>query len=140
MIFVKVNAQNNAEVIRRELKTVLIVVDHERITCHYHQAAEMLHQQKLWQLKESLLSAEYQILKGSVGANREKPDELKPEERQVLACTMIQEAGCDVGKKRILLVKVSQDYEILFRLMDRLRPDAGRRYWIREPRCSREYC
>jgi hypothetical protein len=29
-------------------------------------------------------------------------------------------------------VKVNPDYEILFRLMDRLRPDAGRRYWIRE--------
>jgi hypothetical protein len=29
-------------------------------------------------------------------------------------------------------VKVNPDYEILFRLMDRLRPDAGRHYWIRE--------
>jgi hypothetical protein len=29
-------------------------------------------------------------------------------------------------------VKVNPDYEILFRLMNRLRPDAGRRYWIRE--------
>jgi len=27
---------------------------------------------------------------------------------------------------------VYPDYEILFRLMDRLRPDAGQRYWIRE--------
>jgi hypothetical protein len=29
------------------------------------------------------------------------------------------------------LVKVNPDYEILFRLMNRLCPDAGRRYWIR---------
>ena len=29
-------------------------------------------------------------------------------------------------------VKVNPDYEILFRLMDGLRSDAGRRYWIRD--------
>jgi hypothetical protein len=46
--------------------------------------------------------------------------------------TKIQEAGCDMGTKRIMWVKVNPDYEILFRLMDRLRPDAGRRYWLRE--------
>lgn len=34
--------------------------------------------------------------------------------------------------KRIVWVKVNPDYEILFRLMDRLRPDTERRYWIRE--------
>jgi len=54
------------------------------------------------------------------------------EERKMLVRTMIQEVGCDVGTKRIMWVKVNPDYEILFRLMDRLRPDAGRRYWIRE--------
>ena len=50
----------------------------------------------------------------------------------MLVRTMIQEAGCDVGTKRILWVKVNPDYEILFRLMDGLQPDAMRRYWIRE--------
>jgi hypothetical protein len=50
----------------------------------------------------------------------------------MLVRTMIQEVGCDVGTKHIVWVKVHPDYEILFRLMDRLRPDAGRRYWIRE--------
>ena len=54
------------------------------------------------------------------------------EERKMLVRTMNQEVGCDVGTKRIMWVKVNPDYEILFRLMDRLRPDAGRRYWIRE--------
>jgi hypothetical protein len=54
------------------------------------------------------------------------------EERKMLVRTMVQEAGCDVGTKRIVWVKVNPDYEILFRLMDGLRPDAGRRYWIRE--------
>ena len=45
---------------------------------------------------------------------------------------MLQETGCYVGKKRIVWVKVNPDYEILFRLMDGLRPDTERRYWIRE--------
>jgi hypothetical protein len=50
----------------------------------------------------------------------------------MLVRTMIQEAGCDVGTKRIVWVKVNPDYEILFRLMEGLQPDAGRRYWIQE--------
>jgi len=54
------------------------------------------------------------------------------EERKMLVRTMIQEAGCDVGTKHIVWVKVNPDYEILFRLMDGLCPDAERRYWIRE--------
>lgn len=54
------------------------------------------------------------------------------EERKMLVRTMLQEVGCDVGAKRIVWVKVNPDYEILFRLMDGLQPDAGRRYWIRE--------
>ena len=29
-------------------------------------------------------------------------------------------------------MKVNPDYEILFRLMDRLQPDAERRYWVEE--------
>jgi hypothetical protein len=53
------------------------------------------------------------------------------EELKMLMRTMIQEAGCDVGTKCIVWGKVNPDYEILFRLMDGLRPDAGRRYWIK---------
>lgn len=54
------------------------------------------------------------------------------EERKMLVRTMMQEAGCDVGTKRIVWVKVNPDYEILFRLTNGLQPDAGRRYWIQE--------
>ena len=46
--------------------------------------------------------------------------------------TITPDVGCDMGTKCIVWVKVNPDYEILFRLMDRLRPDAGRGYWIRE--------
>jgi hypothetical protein len=46
--------------------------------------------------------------------------------------TMIQEVGCDVGLKRIILVKVKSDFEILFRLMDGLCAGDERRDWISE--------
>jgi hypothetical protein len=54
------------------------------------------------------------------------------EERKMLVRTMILEVGCDVGSKRIMWVKVNPDFEILFRLMDGLQADNGRRYWISE--------
>jgi hypothetical protein len=54
-------------------------------------------------------------------------ERLNPEaERKMLVRMMIQEAGCDVGTKRFVWVKVNPDYEILFRLMDGLRPDTER--------------
>jgi len=37
-----------------------------------------------------------------------------------------------VGSKRILWVKVNPDFEVLFKLMDGLHGDNGRRYWIIE--------
>ena len=40
--------------------------------------------------------------------------------------------GCDVGSKRILWVKVNPNFDILFKLLDGLRADTGRRYWIIE--------
>jgi len=62
------------------------------------------------------------------------------EERKMLVRTMIQEAGCDVGSKRIVWVRVNPDYEVLFRLMVRLRADADRRYWIRSDGSEADNC
>ncbi|MEJ2597900.1 MAG: hypothetical protein P8Z00_06170 [Anaerolineales bacterium] len=53
------------------------------------------------------------------------------EERRMLVGTMIQEVGCGVATKRIAWVIVKPDFEILFRLMDRLDHCAEWRYWIR---------
>jgi hypothetical protein len=58
----------------------------------------------------------------------------------MLVRTMIQEAGCDMGSKRIVWVKVNPDYEILFRLMDGLRADIGRRYWIKDNSADGDIC
>ena len=52
------------------------------------------------------------------------------EERKLLVRTMIQEVGCDVSTKKIVWLKVSPDFEILFRLMGGLHPDSGRKYFV----------
>ena len=48
------------------------------------------------------------------------------EERKMLVRTVIQETWCNVGANRIVWVMGNPDYEILFRLMNGLHPDAGR--------------
>jgi hypothetical protein len=58
----------------------------------------------------------------------------------MLVRTMIQEAGCNVGTKCIIWVKVNPDYEILFRLMEGLRADTGRRYWIKDNSAEVDIC
>jgi len=42
------------------------------------------------------------------------------------------EEGIGVVKKRVRLVKARPDYEPLFSILDGLRLDGERRYWIRE--------
>ncbi len=43
---------------------------------------------------------------------------------------MIQEVGIDMVAKCILWVKARPDYEPLFSILDGLRHDADRRFWI----------
>jgi hypothetical protein len=43
---------------------------------------------------------------------------------------MIQEVGVDVEIKHVLWVKARPDYEPLFSILDGLRHDADRRFWI----------
>jgi hypothetical protein len=47
---------------------------------------------------------------------------------------------CDVGSKRILWVKVNLNFDTLFRLMDGLRADTGRRYSISEQYIEENTC
>ena len=52
------------------------------------------------------------------------------EERKDLDHIMIQEIGVDVEIKRVLWVKARPDYEPLFSILDGMRHDADRRFWI----------
>jgi hypothetical protein len=52
------------------------------------------------------------------------------EERTDLVHVMIQEVGVDMAAKSLLWVKTRPDYEPLFSILDGLRLDGERRYWI----------
>jgi len=73
-----------SEAIRQELPTACIVVDRFHVAGHYHQAADRLRQQELKRLKKALPPETYRGLKGSMWAFRKDPQDLQPEERQVL--------------------------------------------------------
>lgn len=72
------------EAVREELPMARIVVVRFHVTRRYHQAADDLRQSELKQLKQELPKEEYQLLKGSMWAFRKQPEDLRPEERQVL--------------------------------------------------------
>ncbi len=52
------------------------------------------------------------------------------EERKDLVHVMIQEVGVDMAAKCMLWVRARSDYEPLFSILDGLRLDSERRYWI----------
>lgn len=62
------------------------------------------------------------------------------EERKDLVHIMIQEVGVDVTIKRILWVKARPDYESLFSILDRLRQDAARRFWLERFEAQENNC
>jgi transposase len=72
------------EAVREEVKTARIVVDRFHVSEKYHEAADILRKQELKRLKTELPEEAYQQLKGSLWAFRKKPEDLNPEECQVL--------------------------------------------------------
>jgi hypothetical protein len=52
------------------------------------------------------------------------------EEQKDLVHIMIQEVGVDIGSKHVLWVKARPDYEPLFSILDGMRQDATRRFWL----------
>ena len=61
---------------------------------------------------------------------RETWENTTQEERKDLVHVMIQEVGVDMDAKCILWVRVRPDYEPLFSILDSLRLDGEKRYWI----------
>jgi len=62
------------------------------------------------------------------------------EERKDLVHIMIQEVGVDVTIKRVLWVKARPDYEPLFSILDGMRQDANRRFWIERLDAPEDNC
>ena len=62
------------------------------------------------------------------------------EKRQDLVHVMIQEVGVDMAAKCILWVKARPDYAPLFSILDGLRLDGERRYWIERREAEGNIC
>ena len=62
------------------------------------------------------------------------------EERKDLVHIMIQEVGVDVEIKRVLWVKARPDYEPLFSILDGMRQNTDRRFWIETLEASNDNC
>jgi hypothetical protein len=53
---------------------------------------------------------------------------------------MLKEVGVDVVIKGVLWVKARPDYEPLFSILDGIRQDADRRFWIERLEASKDNC
>ena len=62
------------------------------------------------------------------------------EERKDLARMMIQEVGVDVAAKRVIWIKARPDFDVLFQLLNNLRVDEHRRFWIAYPEAKEDAC
>ncbi|HWQ85000.1 MAG TPA: recombinase family protein, partial [Anaerolineales bacterium] len=71
---------------------------------------------------------------------RETWESTTKEERKDLVHIMIQEVGVDVVNKRVLWVKARPDYELLFSILDGMRQDADRRFWIEQMEPQEDNC
>lgn len=62
------------------------------------------------------------------------------EERKDLARMMIQEVGVDVAAKRVIWIKARPDFDVLFQLLNNLRVDEQRRFWIVYQEANEDAC
>jgi hypothetical protein len=62
------------------------------------------------------------------------------EERKDLVRMMIQEVGVDVVAKYVVWVKACSDFDVLFQLLNTLRMDEQRRFWIAYPEADEDNC
>jgi hypothetical protein len=67
-------------------------------------------------------------------------DSTTKEERKDLARMMIQEVGVDVAAKRVIWIKARPDFDVLFQLLNNLRVDEQRRFWITYPEVYEDAC
>ena len=53
---------------------------------------------------------------------------------------MIQEVGVDVAAKRVIWIKARLDFDVLFQLLNNLRVDEQRRFWIAYSEADEDTC
>jgi len=71
---------------------------------------------------------------------RETWENTTQEERKEITRMMIQEVGVDVAAKRVIWIKARPDFDVLFQLLNNLRVDEQRRFWIAYPEVDEDAC
>jgi hypothetical protein len=62
------------------------------------------------------------------------------EERKDLTRMMIHDVGVDVAAKCVIWIKACPDFDVLFQLLNNLRVDEQRRFWIAYPEADEDAC
>ena len=62
------------------------------------------------------------------------------EERKMLLRMMIQKVGVDVAAKRVIWIKARPNFDVLLQLINNLRVDEQRRFWIAYPEADEDTC
>jgi hypothetical protein len=123
------------EAARKEIRSTLRLM-RDNFERGMYEGEEYQYWQKVSGLKEKLASLE-RVPEPALNRAartlldlRETWESTTKEERRDLVHIMIQEVGVDVTVKRVLWVKARPDYEPLFSILDGMRQDADRQFWI----------
>ncbi len=130
---------------RKEIRSMLRLMrdNYER---GLYEGEEYQYWQKVNALKEKLSLLE-RVPESSINRAartlldlRETWENSTKEERKDLVHIMIQEVGVDLEIKRILWVKARPDYEPLFSILNGLRQDDDRRFWLERSEAQENHC
>ena len=133
------------EVERKEIRNTLRLMrnNYER---GLYEEEEYQYWQKVGSLKEKLdllsRAAEPAIERAArtLLNLRESWEWATKEERRELVRMMIHQVGIDVAAKRVIWIKARPDFEVLFQLLNTLRGDGQRRFWIEYPEAEKNNC
>jgi len=138
-------AQVDPEADRKEIRGMLRLM-RENFERGLYEGEEYQYWQKISALKEKLALLE-RIPEPAINRAAQTLLDLRTtwenttqEERRNLVHVMIQEVGVDMAAKCILWVKARPDYEPLFSILDGLRLDSERRYWIERREAEGNIC
>ncbi|MCL4562945.1 MAG: recombinase family protein [Chloroflexi bacterium] len=138
-------AQVDPEAERKEIRGTLRLM-RENFELGLYEEEEYQYWQKVSALKEKLALLERTPEPAINRAAktlldlRETWENTTQEERKDLVHVMIQEVGVDMTAKCVLWVKARPDYEPLFSILDCLRVDSERRYWIERREAEGNIC
>ena len=135
----------NPEAERKDIRSMLRLM-RENYERGLYEGEEYQYWQKVSTLKEKLSLLE-RVPESAVNRAahtlldlRKTWESSTKQERKDLVRIMLQEVSVDVAAKCILWVKARPDYEPLFSILEGLRQDADRRFWIERVETQEDNC